>query len=83
MIGIPTEYTEPYTVDNITYPAITSGCFNTISLNNMNCITNNGVSCSGYAVNINSETYGNIVCDNNIYTNASKGLTNIKTNTCS
>jgi hypothetical protein len=54
-----------------------SGFNNTFSGNTMNCITNYGYPCNGYAININSKTQGNIVYDNNSYENAELGLTNI------
>ena len=59
-----------------------SGSYNTFKNNNMNCITNNDVSCSGYAINISNKTTGNIVCNNNIYENADKGLTNVTSVDC-
>ena len=43
---------------------------------------NNKDMCSGYAVDINSATTGNIVCNDNIFSNASSGFCNIKTIDC-
>ena len=80
--NIPEIYTQQYYINNIAYPAINSGCNNTISLNNMNCMKNNKDMCSGYAVDINSATTGNIVCNDNIFSNASSGFCNIKTIDC-
>ena len=80
--NIPEEFIKNYYINNIYYPAIESGCYNKIYANNMDCITNENIKCTGYAININSATIGNIICNNNIYFNAVKGLCNKSITNC-